>query len=152
MILTIGALSLALTGCELPFGIGSAWVEGEWSYRATNLTGAGLACDIDGLGLVLDQEGSSFSGEATGGTIVCRGGADGLIHTISDAPITRGTVDGDRVVFDVGTSDLKHEGRVDGRSMAGTVTWWLDRGEPFGRVILTGRFAAARAPNIGAAK
>lgn len=147
-----GAATLLGTGCDLPFGIGGAWVEGEWAYEARNLTGSGLSCDVTGPILTLDQEGSSFSGRAGGGTVSCRGGQGTVSVAIAGAPVVNGRVDGDQIQFDLGTSDMGHAASVNGRSMAGTVTWWLNLGEPTGLVLLQGHFAAARQATATAAR
>lgn len=141
----IAALSAA--GCEAPFGIGSAWVEGDWLYDATARSGSGVSCELTGVTLSLEQEGDAFAGTASGGEIVCFAGLSSSGASFGTHPVTRGTVEGDDVAFDFRAGDITHAGTVTGRSMTGTVAWTLDLGGPLGVVTLTGTFAAARVPN-----
>ncbi|HUE97263.1 MAG TPA: hypothetical protein VMN39_11420, partial [Longimicrobiaceae bacterium] len=111
-----------VAGCDYPLGIGRAWVDGEWIYEAGSVGAGSVTCEVTGVTLSFDQEGSRFAGIAASGTLACST-EDGLVtRSLNGAPVTAGRVDGRRVRFDIGAGLLRHDGRVDGRSITGTVT------------------------------
>lgn len=59
--------------------------------------------------------------------------------------VANGSVNGNEVSFDFGTSDWRHQGTVSGSSMNGTVTVTLELDDQV--VILNGTWAAARQTN-----
>ena len=141
------AITLAtLAGCEYPLGLGRAWIDGEWIYEAQTPVGR-TQCELTGLILSLEQDGGDFSGVVSGGQLLCEVRADSVVAayttSLDGAPITHGEIDGKRISFQIGARGIVHEGRVEGRSMTGTVTIPADVGE-ITADTLTGTFAAAR--------
>lgn len=136
---TFFMLSLVLAGCSDSTGVNNVSITGRWSYSVSNLSGGGVVCTIAGETFQLTQLGNTFSGTATGGTLSCNGGAPSALA--SDV-VANGTVSGNNVTFDIGTSDFHNSGKQSGASITGTTTARLNPGT--GPVVLTGNFTAVQ--------
>lgn len=136
----------SLCACEYPLGLGRAWIDGEWIYEAQTPAGP-TRCELTGLALRLEQDGEIFSGVVAGGELLCEVRADSVLTSyttpLDGAPITAGEIRGKRITFQLGARGIVHQGRVDGRSMTGTVTIPADVGAT-SVDTLSGSFAAAR--------
>lgn len=108
-----------LAGCTDSTGATDGALTGRWSYSAPSLTSGSLRCAMTGVTLSLNQNGSSFSGNTSGGTITCAGQSESLGSTV----VHSGVVSGDQVTFIIGEGDnLRHTGTVSGNTIAGAVT------------------------------
>lgn len=131
--LTILLLAIAWTyACESgspsrPEGM----VEGSWTYGIADFeVPDGRVCELAGLNLDLDQEGSTFSGTATSGTWSCIG-ADGTTTEPADIHTVReGRIDGTSVSFQLLGDDFINDGVLMGDVMEGTVLINVDEPEP----------------------
>lgn len=119
-------LMVALGGCDGPFALSRAELEGDWVYEADNLQSESARCDLTGATLSLLQDGNSFAGQVSGGSLACvvevGDSTFAVTESIDGAPVTSGQVRGRRITFQIGAGVLTHEGEVDSRSMTGTVT------------------------------
>lgn len=171
-------LILLLPACAGDEGSGgttgpqNADVSGSWDYNATDLVGAvaslSVSCDIVDAVLVLNQQGTSFSGTREGGLLTCEleGGQDGQVLD-AVVPIANGRVAGNEVQFDFEVrlgldrlaalleeagfpvsfpvaAILQHEGTSSGSTMFGVATLSADLGPEAGVLILVGSWSASR--------
>ena len=134
----------AAAGCELVDP--AEEVDGEWLFSARNLTGAGVGCQVDGLRLQLVQDGTRFSGAATDGEMSCDQESESVDVELGTLPVINGRLTGSRVSFDIGSADWSVDGTLAGGSMEGTMQMVV--GEPFGNVVVSGRFGAARVDSL----
>lgn len=141
-------VAMLVVGCDgdgIPVGVTPHTnVSGTWTYSASNLSGGGLVCQIEGTRLELEQTGRSFVGIYTGGTLTCVEPVGGRVVPFGAGVVTAGEVEGNSVTFDFDTSDIRHSGEVDGRTMSGALVMRMDVGDPIGVVTLTGNFSAVR--------
>ena len=141
--LTLGSL-LACSGDSTmgPDGPSTAQVGGVWTYAASNVAGGGASCTVTNLRLTFVQSGTTFSGSYSGGTMTCA--AEGESATIGpfQGTVVNGTIDGNRVSFDLDTQDWHNSGTLSGSSMSGQVTVRIDLGD--GPITLSGSWSAAR--------
>lgn len=140
------ATAVTLSACHGSNATGPAApsVTGNWTYSASNVSGSGLACDISGVAMGLQQSGNTFTGSLTGGTLSCTASGQTSTQSLGSDVVANGTIVGNTVAFDIGTSDIHDAGTISGNSMSGTVTIRLDLGAPTGVITLSGNFAAVR--------
>lgn len=145
------ALAAALiAGCDgdgegLAVGVTpDANVSGTWSYSATNVTGGGLTCRIDGVRLELEQTGNRFNGIYTGGALICAETVGVRVIPLGPGIVTDGRVQGANVTFDFDGPYFRNTGVVDGLGMSGTLVVRADLGDPIGVVTVAGNFSAMR--------
>lgn len=112
-----------------------AVVAGNWSY-SSDFALAGVPCTLT-ESLSVSQAGSSFSGNATNGWIVCPLG--GIDEVFPGAPIINGVTSQFSVAFDFTSTDIHHTGTYATGTMNGSVTFLLDTGP------VTGTWTAVRA-------
>jgi hypothetical protein len=114
-------------------------VSGAWTASWNNLnSAAGLTCLAQNMRLSINQSGGTFTGVTNGGQFTC----GSTVVNMRSFTIVNGTVDENRVAFDLGDQNLHQTGTVSGNSMSGNATWTqsLD-GVPF---TLNGTWSAAR--------
>jgi hypothetical protein len=153
--LALAALALALPGCgedPLPLLGGVPIVtgrlpdlSGEWAYEATELRvvgrSGGRGCTIEGMLLHLGPwRATGFYGRTEGGVLACQGDLAVLSGALPSYPVRRGGMVDDQVAFDIGTPDWRHQGRIVGDTMSGTLA--LRNGS----LEMTGRFRVVRTP------
>jgi hypothetical protein len=136
------ALAALLAACDT-LGLGNTDIEGTWLLSARNLTAPRFTCEITALELHIRQDGDRFTGTTSGGEVECME-VDSVLFTrlLATEPIVAGRLIEDSVMFQIGNADWSHAGRIQGRSMTGTMQ--LLFGPPIGSSVLTGRFGAAR--------
>jgi len=121
---TVAALmgALAALGCSGASSSGPtvANVAGTWSYTADNLAaGNGVTCDIVNVTMVLDQNGSTFTGTYANAELQC------LVNGVEqdqgpyNGNVVNGVVNGDQVTFDFDTPAWTNSGAISGSSMSG---------------------------------
>jgi hypothetical protein len=151
--LALAALALAAAGCaegELPL-LGAVPIvtgtlpdlSGVWAYEAKELQvggrSAGRGCTIDGMLLHLGPwRATGFYGRTEGGVLACEGDLAVLGGVLPSYPVRRGGMVDDEIAFDIGTSDWRHEGRIAGDTMSGTLVLRS------GSLEMSGRFRAVR--------
>ena len=133
-------------GCELVDPVEE--VAGEWLFSARNLTGAGVGCQVEGLRLLLVQDGTRFSGTATDGEMSCVQDGEAVDIALGSLPVISGRLIGTRVTFGIGSAAWSVDGRLSGGSMEGTMQMVV--GEPVGSVTVSGQFGAARVDSLQA--
>ena len=119
-------------------------LSGLWAYTATNLSGSGISCSFTGLTLTISQMERTFTGTTNGGTVTCFAAGQSFSDVLGTGVIVNGTVNRSAVAFDFETPDWHHTGKANGASMSGGVTVRLDLGDPYGVLVLTGSWSAAR--------
>jgi hypothetical protein len=124
-------------------GPSDANVGGAWTFTASNMSGAGVSCNLSSAPLSLTQTGTTFSGTYGAATLSCSAGAQSTSGMIQGV-VVNGSVDGNAVEFDLDTQDFHHTGSVSGSSMSGTARWTFDFGGSIGVVVLNGNWAAAK--------
>jgi hypothetical protein len=154
-VLALAVLTLALAGCAeepLPLLGGVPVVtdrlpdlSGVWTYEATELQvvgrSGGRGCTIAGMLLHLGPwRATGFYGRTEGGVLVCQGDLAVLSGALPSYPVRRGGFVADQIAFDIGTPDWRHEGRIAGDTMSGTLV--LRNGS----LEMTGRFRVVRKP------
>jgi hypothetical protein len=151
--LALAALALAAAGCaegELPL-LGAVPIvtgtlpdlSGVWAYEAKELQvggrSAGRGCTIDGMLLHLGPwRATGFYGRTEGGVLACEGDLAVLGGVLPSYPVRRGGMVDDEIAFDIGTSDWRHEGRIAGDTVSGTLVLRS------GSLEMSGRFRAVR--------
>src|SRR5881392_2913124 len=120
-------------------------LNGSWSGNWWNLSGGGLSnCETaGGLQLSITQNGATFTGGYSSGTIGCNGS---IIGTFPAGKIVNGSVNGSAVTLDLDTPDYHQTGTIiadPGTRMSGTATWrYVDS---TGTVhLLTGNWGASQ--------
>ena len=125
-------------------------ISGSWTYNATNVSGTvqgiGVSCRFEDITLSINQTGTTFTGQTSGGAGTCSLGVLGDVgpDPLDPATIVSGQITGNSVTFDFETSDWRNTGTISGNSMSGTVTVRVDFGAGIGVLVLTGNWAAAR--------
>ena len=137
---------VAAGGCELVDPAED--VAGTWLFSARNLSGAGVGCEVEGLQLLLDQDGTRFSGTATDGELVCVQNDEVTEVQLGSLPVISGRLVGSRVSFAIGSAEWTVEGTLAAGSMTGTTQLLV--GEPVGNVTVSGQFGAARVDSLQA--
>jgi hypothetical protein len=136
------ALSAFIAACD-PLGLGTADIEGTWLLSARNLTAPQISCQITALELHIRQDGERFTGTTSGGELDClRDNLPAVTRLLTTEPIVSGRLIGDSVIFQIGNADWTHAGRIQHRSMTGSIEVLF--GPPIGSSVLTGRFGAAK--------
>jgi hypothetical protein len=93
-------------------------VAGAWTYSATFFS-SGNRCDVSGIRLSLTASERTFTGSSTGGSISCIGGPPG--GPLQNFTVAAGRVTGDSVAFDLNPLEWRHQGRLLGDSIGGSV-------------------------------
>ena len=142
IVLLSAALLLAACGSDSTGPNNVTSVSGRWSFTATNLAGGGVTCSIFGVTMQLSQTGSTFTGHTvanssgTFGTFTCSGGGQTINEDIEGQDqIAAGTIQGNVVTFDIGTSDLHSTGTVSGSSISGQTVLKLSDGTVTGNLV-----------------
>ncbi len=134
--LACGSGSSGPTAPETPL------IAGTWDYRAANINPEDLpiSCDFF-LTLILSQVNENLRGTHDG-FISCEAPGDSFFQLV-EGDVVNGSIDGNRIEFDLDGPDFHNEGVVSGETMAGTliVTVVLDDGE---EILLTGPWVAVR--------
>ena len=100
---------------------------GRWNYNAQNVAGSGRSCNVIGVVVTIDQKGSTFTGNVTGGSVSCtEGGEVVLEYPLLDDVIANGRINGSTVSFDIGGPEVHHTGSVSGNSLTGQLTIQAD--------------------------
>lgn len=137
-------LAAMLTACGGTTGPTVPTLNGAWTLNLTNLSGAGISCNATGMTMTLNQSATSFSGSFNGGVLTCVDGGQGFSDQIGNGTVLDGVVSGNLVAFDLGSPDLALNGTISGTSMSGGCTWRIDLGVPYGVIVLSGSWGAAR--------
>ena len=155
-----------------PAGPQNANVDGTWDYGVTSLSGSvageAVSCTVLDAILLLDQQGTSFSGTRSSGTLECVvGGGDDGSRLDAANTITGGQVSGNQVQFgyagpfdlpllvailqevtgvpiEAVTASYEHDGNVSGNAMSGTVAVEADFGPDVGVLVMSGTWSASR--------
>lgn len=93
--------------------------------------------------LLLDQEGSTFSGSCEGGVVTCSAPDRTVPSPLGTGLVLNGETNGRNVSFDLITPELHHVGVVTGTSMPGTAVWRIEYGR-LGTITLNGSWAARK--------
>lgn len=109
-------------------------LNGEWDYSATIQAGA-LKCSLGGVTLTLTQQGTSFTGRASGGTTDCEGGRS---QPLASSDVSGGSLSDKQVRFFIGGDDVLNEGVLSGNTITGRTTISEDGSK------LTGTFTMVR--------
>jgi hypothetical protein len=131
--------ALVLSACGDSTGPAVLDVRGDWSYSVSGLGGSGFECDVIGVRLQLQQEGTAIAGESTPGTLSCTG--DGQLYALdlAAAEIT-GSATRNSAAFRIGDESWRHSGSLGGGVLTGSVTLVRELGGS--PVTLTGSFTA----------
>jgi hypothetical protein len=155
-----------------PAGPQNANVAGTWDYDATNLSGSvagfSVSCAVRDAVLLLDQQGTSFSGTRDAGILECVGeGKQDEVRLDAPNPIRGGQVSGNQIKFGyigpfnvpflvtflqevtgatIGavTASYDHSGTASGNSMSGTIAVEAGFGPNVGVLSMTGNWSATR--------
>lgn len=145
----IAATSLAILGLvscgggDGPTGPANANIAGSWNYNASNLSGAGFTCNVNGTTMNFTQSGATFTGTYSGGTMTCTApGYPQFSEDIGAGTVSTGTVNINSVSFDFDTPDWRNSGAASGNSIAGTAVVRLSDGTT--TYTLNGSFAATK--------
>ncbi|MEJ2343752.1 MAG: hypothetical protein P8Y10_16335 [Gemmatimonadales bacterium] len=173
----VGTLMLTLPGCSgdgagTPAGPEQADVTGRWDYEATrmlgDIDGRPLSCEVTGAVLILEQQGSSFSGTREGGRLRCfvDGSADDDLLLDTASPVTGISTGTSNVRFgyeipfsldrlaevleELGFPDaapatvlVEHQGMMSGSSLSGSAMLMADFGPDLGVLTFTGSWSAS---------
>jgi hypothetical protein len=141
MRLSAALLLILLTACgKDSSGPSTPNVTGNWIYNTSNLSGGGLSCSSFGTAMMLTQQGTTFSGSYSGGTLSCVGVGSSNIGT---GTVVSGILAGaNGIAFDMDTQDWRNTGTITGTSMSGTVRVKVNDGTT--DQVLNGSFAASR--------
>jgi len=150
-------LPLPILGLALLLGCGGAnnnvvppedLVAGTWRFNYTNmggsLQGLPVTCTPVTLDFSITQGLFTFTGVQVGsGTITCSTAAGVVTNrAITQETITRGQIDGRRIVFRLGQIPGSHTADVGPTSISGVAQWVLTAGNVL--LILNGQFSATR--------
>jgi hypothetical protein len=101
---------------------GNVNVSGTWAYSTSNVQGNPITCSSSGTVLTLTQQGTTVSGNFSGGTLTCSGGGAPPSTALGSGTIAAGTASGSTVAFDLGGNYWHNTGTAAGTSMSGAVT------------------------------
>jgi len=139
-IVSCGGGGDASTGPPTPT---NANIAGSWNYSASNLSGAGFTCNVNGTILNFTQSGATFTGTYSGGTLTCTApGLPTFSEPLGNGIVATGTVNINNVSFDFDTSDWRNTGTVSGNSISGTAVVRISDGST--TYTLNGSFAATK--------
>jgi hypothetical protein len=117
-------------------------IEGKWSFAA-EMSGGGQSCSQTATTLVIQRDGSTFSGTITGGIWSCTDGINTNDIDLSDSTLNvqNGGIDGQAISFDIlgaegGSASLTGTAAVS--MMSGTGAWMG------GAATLNGTWTATR--------
>jgi hypothetical protein len=133
-------------GTAAAANVATSRVAGPWSYEVSHvsgtLSGAAVECSVSGLTMTLTQSASTLTGSASGGTLTCLAAGRRVTDEIGTVTVTHGSIDGRRVVFDLGSPDWRSEGRVHGDWMGGSLPLTVRLAGQV--VVLSGDWVATR--------
>jgi hypothetical protein len=120
-------------------------ISGTWSFQTGAVTVDGIACTTTGRTMTINQSGSTFTGQLTGGSVSCVSESASTTQDLTGFTddIVKGVLNGASVSFDLdvlpGTSLT---GVVSGNTMSGTIVEqsYTDSGVASG----TGTWSASR--------
>ncbi|MFV2007681.1 MAG: hypothetical protein ACC667_09550 [Longimicrobiales bacterium] len=127
--LMVALAPIALLGCgsDEPTDANVIPIEGRWSFAA-EMSGGGQSCSQTATSLVIQRDGSTFSGTITGGVWSCTDGVNTNDIDLNDSTLNvqNGGIDGQAISFDIlgtegGSASLTGTAGVS--MMSGTGSW-----------------------------
>jgi hypothetical protein len=101
---------------------GTVNLTGSWSYSMSNVESPPVTCSSSGTVLVITQNGTSFSGTYSGGTLTCGAGGSPQVLGIAPGSIAAGTRSGSNITFNLTNDGWRNAGTAGGNTMSGSVT------------------------------
>jgi hypothetical protein len=158
-LLVLGSVLGAL-GCDPVGDLGAPRIGGSWTFSAANLQDVerdGITCSASGYRLVIDQNGTRFTGTYDRGRLTCVLQGATILDTLETGMIVNGSVvegdlfQGGGLHFDFDTSDVagrrspRHQsGCACWSGMSGSASWRVDVGGNTGSVTVSGVWRAER--------